>query len=148
MYKLGILGMSPRFLRLLQRMYSSVTRSVQLDGQLTDKFSVDLGVPQGAVLSPTLYSLYIDGLHQAMRSRGLGVWVAGQLVPLLLYADDIVLMASSPSQLRTMLHVLSEYAATWRFDINHKKSSVLISGHAPKSLVERMKAERWLVDGD
>ena len=83
-----------------------------------------------------------------MRSRGLGVWVAGQLVPLLLYADDIVLMASSPSQLRTMLHVLSEYAATWRFDINHKKSSVLISGHAPKSLVERMKAERWLVDGD
>jgi hypothetical protein len=47
-----------------------------------------------------------------------------------------------------MLHVLSEYAATWRFDINHKKSSVLISGHAPKSLVERMKAERWLVDGD
>jgi hypothetical protein len=76
-YKLGILGMSPRFLRLLQLMYSSVTRSVQLDGQLTDKFSVDLGVPQGAVLSPTLYSLYIDGLHQAMRSRGLGVWVAG-----------------------------------------------------------------------
>ena len=70
-YKLGLRGLSPRFLRLLQTMYKSVTRSVQVNSQLTSRFNVDLGVPQGAVLSPTLYALYIDGLHQALRRSGL-----------------------------------------------------------------------------
>ena len=34
-YGLGLLGLSPRFLHLLQIMYKSVTRSVQVNSQLT-----------------------------------------------------------------------------------------------------------------
>ena len=64
----------------------------------------------GIVLSPALYALYIDGLHPA----GLGVCVFGQLVPLLLYADDIVLLAPTPTQLHAMLQVLETYASRWR----------------------------------
>lgn len=122
------LGLSPRFLRLLQTMYKSVARSVQGNSQLTSRFNVDLGVPQGAVLSPTLYALYIDGLHQALRRSGLGVWVAGRLVPLLMYADDIVLLASNPGQLHAMLCVLGDYATTWRFDIKYSATVLLNDG--------------------
>ena len=52
------------------------------------------------MLSPFLYALYIDGVHDALREAGAGVWVGGRLVPLLLFADDIVLLASSPEGLR------------------------------------------------
>ena len=33
-----------------------------------------------------LYAVYVNGLHEALRERGLGVRVYGRLVPLLLYA--------------------------------------------------------------
>ena len=64
-----------------------------VNGQLTEDFKVEAGVPQGAILSPFLYAVYIDGLHNALREAGLGVRIFGRLVPLLLYADDIVLLA-------------------------------------------------------
>ena len=47
-----------------------------------------------------------DGLHGALESAGLGVRVYGRQVPLLLYADDVVLLARSPAELQSMLRVL------------------------------------------
>ena len=85
-FKLQGLGLSPKFLSLLKSMFSKITRCVRVNGSLTEDFPVHVGVPQGSVLSPALYALYIDGLHRALRDAGLGVWVFGQLVPLLLYA--------------------------------------------------------------
>ena len=80
-------------LDIIKLMFRGVVRRVLLGVQASDEFPVGVGVPQGAVLSPLLYALYINGLHAALRDRGLGVLVFGKLVPLLLYADDIVLLA-------------------------------------------------------
>jgi hypothetical protein len=60
------------------------------------------------------------------------VWVgtgASRCVHLLLYADDIVLLADSPEALQRMLDAASEYAKQWRFRFNCKagKSDVVIS---------------------
>jgi hypothetical protein len=88
---------------------SDVVRSVLINGSMTEDFDVEAGVPQGSVLSPYLYSVYIDGLHKALRRRGLGMWIYGKLVPLLLYADDIALLAPSAAMLREMLTVVSDY---------------------------------------
>ena len=46
-------------------------------------------------------------------------------MPLLLYADDVVLLARSAEELQAMLDILFNYARTWRFDINLKKSGVV-----------------------
>ena len=89
--KLQQCGCDVQTLDLLQLMYRNVVRRVLLDGRTSSSFDVQLGVPQGAVLSPLLYAVYINGLHEALRQAGLGLWVYGRLVPLLFYADDIVL---------------------------------------------------------
>jgi hypothetical protein len=62
------------------------------------------------VLSPFLYAVYINGLHKALSDVGLGVWVQGRRVPLLLYADDIVLLARTEAELQAMLDVVTVYA--------------------------------------
>ena len=105
--KLQQLGLGGRCLRMLRAMYAKVTRTVAIRGEYTETFDVGAGVAQGAVLSPFLYAVYINGLHAALRDAGLGVFACGRRVPLLLYADDVVLMARDATELQLMLDMWS-----------------------------------------
>ena len=103
-------------------------------------------MPQGSVLSPYLYAVYINGLHEALRRAGLGVRLYGRLVSLLLYADDVVLLARSPAELQKMLFVLDAYAAKWRFSLNQKKSKVVVV--AKPSAKRDAKKYKWTLNGN
>ena len=95
---------------------------------------MEVGIPQGAVLSPFLYAVYINGLHKALSDVVLGVWVLGRRVPLVPYADDIVLLARSAVELQAMLDVVTVYAQQWRFELNHRKSNVVVMGTSAQKL--------------
>ena len=139
------MGVGGRCLELVRAMYSRVVRTLLVDGSFTDDFGVDVGVAQGSVLSPFLYAVYINGLHCALREPGLGMFVFGRRVPLLLYADDIVLLARSGDELQAMLDVVSRYAQQWRFTTNHGKSNVVVMG-TPRQR-ELLGTETWFLGG-
>ena len=107
-----------------------VRRTVRVDGVRSAEFGVDVGVPQGAVLSPALYNTFIDGIARALEAdpRGFGAVAHGIRVPALLYADDIALFAHSAEQLQQMLDVCAQYAQRWRFSFNAAKCAVQIAG--------------------
>ena len=79
-HKLGDKGISPRFRGMIQCMFERLLRRVMVQGELSEVAPVEAGVPQGAVLSPLLYAIYVDGLHDVLRSKGLGCWICGRLV--------------------------------------------------------------------
>ena len=59
-----------------------------------------IGVKQGCPLSPTLFSMYVDEISDYIaRDCDRGAQLAGTWIPLLLYADDIVLISNSPEGL-------------------------------------------------
>ena len=60
---------------------------------LSESFGMTCGLQQGCVLSPLLFSLYINSLVEKLKAAGVGVECRGQLVTALLYADDAVLFA-------------------------------------------------------
>ena len=66
----------------------------------TQWFKITRGVAQGAVESSFLYSCFINSLAGELKDKGLGIQIAGVITPLLLYADDIVLLANSIAELR------------------------------------------------
>ena len=45
---------------------------------------------------------------------------------LLLYADDMVLLAESPQELQAALHGMQHYCTTWRLEVNVQKTKVMI----------------------
>ena len=55
------------------------------------------------VLSPILFSLYIDGLLQKLRHQGLGCHVGGTWMGAAGYADDLALKAPSRQSMVKML---------------------------------------------
>ena len=65
----------------------------------TGWFELQAGVRQGCVMSPILFSLFINGLARELKEQGQGVDIGGRRVQMLLYADDIVLRdARRPSK--------------------------------------------------
>jgi hypothetical protein len=71
-------------------------------------------------------------------------------VPILLFADDIVLLAPSASELQKMLDAVSKFAAKWQFRLNTKdgKSNVVVSPHSKKNLEMAREAHFHLADGE
>ena len=141
MWSIGIKG---RMWDIIQDMLASVSRRVVIGGQESEPFDLSVGVPQGAVLSPLLYSIFIQGLSDMLLAEGFGLIICGVKVPVLLYADDIVLLADDKDQLQSMLDAVSRYAAQWQFRFNCKKCNVVV---VSSNKEERQDAadENWTI---
>ena len=87
-------GIRGKMWRVIKNLYREVESCVRLGSEKTDWFSVEIGLRQGCILSPILFSIFIDGLAKAVKKVG-GAKYGEFVVSLLLFADDIVLMAES-----------------------------------------------------
>ncbi len=92
----------------IKSMYSSSVSSIRINNKLTDWFDCTTGVKQGCNLSPTLFSVFANDLVQEINDLDLGIPMGDLNVSILLYADDIVLMANTEEKLQSMLNVLHE----------------------------------------
>lgn len=59
------------------------------------------------------------------------VRTAGSLIPLLLFADDIVLLARSLQVMQRLLDVLSDFCRANHLEVNLAKSAWVVGGNAP-----------------
>ena len=80
---------------------------------------------QGCNLSPTLFSVFANDLVQEVNDLDLGISMGDARISLLMYADDIVLVADSELKLQTMLNTLHDWCKRWRVLINSDKSKCM-----------------------
>ena len=75
-------------------------------------FGIVNGTRQGSVLSPALFSVYMDDLIVQIRKSGVGCHVGGVFCGVAGYADDLCLLAPSRSAMEVMLQICENFAAT------------------------------------
>ena len=121
-------GMCPLTVRLLLNMYTKQKLQVKWNNHMTQKFDVTNGVRQGGVLSPLLFSVYMDDLLEKLRKNGIGCHIGHLFVGALGYADDIILLCPSVVGLNKMINICEEYADKHDILFNGKKSKYLIFG--------------------
>ena len=78
----------------------------------SDSFSVKNGVRQGAILSPSLFCVYLDTLLSQLRDAGVGCHMGGQFLGAFGYADDVLLLAPSRQALQIMLTICEEFSTS------------------------------------
>ena len=122
--KLYSFGVSDKFIRLLKYVYDNATFRVKINNDFSKNFDISEGVLQGEVLSPLLFILFISDFENFLRSRGLeGVDIDGY-IDLLLYADDAVVLAASPVQMRRLICAIESYCISNRLIINTDKTKI------------------------
>jgi hypothetical protein len=119
-------GLNPLYTRLLFYMYTKQRIRVKYNGMYSDYFEVQNGVKQGGVISPTLFTCYVDGLLDRLKRSGVGCKVGSMYTGCISYADDLVLLAPNISSLKTMINICEDYASTFKIKFNGSKSSLMI----------------------
>jgi hypothetical protein len=103
----------------------NVKCNVRIHGCNTEWFDVTVGLRLGCILSPILFNMNINDLVIHLKQLCSGIPVGGENVVSLMYADDIVLLASKERDLQRMLDVLDQWCMQWNINVNPSKSEII-----------------------
>ncbi|XP_055916725.1 uncharacterized protein LOC129949346 [Eupeodes corollae] len=118
LYKLSQIGLSTKFIQIIKEMYCGTNAAVWDGNNISDWFETDSGVKQGCPLSALLFALFINDV---VTDR-----IAGTIVNVLLYADDLVILSENPQNLQLMINRLVSFCEKWGLIINTDKSKVMV----------------------
>ena len=117
LHKLLSLKLPPCFVLWICSFLSERRAKVQVGGSRSISFRIRRGVPQGSVLGPVLFILFVDDITKDL-PRGAHAS---------LYADDLAIWSSSPDLLKassvvqSSLTVQETWSNLWRLPLNPKK---------------------------
>jgi sorting nexin-29 len=132
------LGIHGPFMDILVALYDRVCCKVAVHGQLGEEIHTAAGTKQGSELSPLLFGLFIELLHELLKLKlpGAGPVLAGLRVPDILYADDVALVSHSSSELQSILDVLDVFCRLFGMEVNlapRKTCAVVFRKHGMRA---------------
>ena len=124
-YKLRSIGVHGNLYNSIKALYQDTKCTVNVNGKHTELFDVESGVKQGCLLSPVLFNVFINDLVDSVRLCNRGIQVLDTNIDMLMYADDIVVLADNENDLQLMLDNICSWAHKWRIEFNTSKTQVV-----------------------
>ena len=118
-------NMCPIVIRFLINMYICQTIRVKWCSHITELTKTSNGVKQGGVMSPLLFTIYIDVLLCRLRDSGVGCYIGNTFCGALGYADDIILLTPTVSSLKCFLDICSTYGKEYNVIFNPDKTKLI-----------------------
>ena len=102
--KLEQVGIRGPIKNCIKSFMSNRYMSIKCNGQLSERFNLELGVPQGSILGPLLFLVYINDLPDHMGND-----------VIIMYADDtsITVSANTPEELHKKISTTLEKMVVW-----------------------------------
>src|SRR6266496_3387239 len=86
------------------------------------------GPDRGGVLSPLLFSIFVDDILVKLRESGCGCFISNCCFNAMMYADDLVLLAISITDMMIMLKICKDELSWLDMRLNVGKSCALRVG--------------------
>ena len=104
-YKLIVRKVPLLIVRMFIFWYSKQEMCIKWGQSTSSFFTVSNGVRQGGILSPRLFSVYVDDLSKHLHDARSGCFIGHQCINHVMYADDICLLAPSALGLQKLLEM-------------------------------------------
>lgn len=117
-------GLSLECVDLLKELFDHNSGQVVVGGKRSQPFHIESGVLQGSVLSPCLYSIFIDDLARELSTMNT-VKIGSAEINCTLYADDIALFSDCPLKLQALLDKCTDHAKRNRYQFNTSKCEII-----------------------
>ena len=119
--KMKAYGIEGKLLKWIEEFLTGRQQVVRVNGEISQSKPVISGIPQGSVLGPLLFILYINDLPDTIQSN------------ILLFADDTKIFNKVSSfedaaKLQNDIHALNEWSDKWLLRFNTDKCHVLTLG--------------------
>ena len=144
--KLFDLGINLHIWHTLYFWYRHLQSCIKWSGGFSEPFPIHQGVRQGALLSPLLYSLFINDLLSDLEESGVGIYINSIFCGTPTYADDMSLVAQDPVDLQVMLDIASRYSYNWQYTFNPSKSKVMVFGESSVSRKRNRSDRSWFIN--
>ncbi len=126
----------PFILQCLLHMYTNQKMNVVWNNTMSDHCTAHNGVSQGSVLSPLLFTVYIDELLCKLKKSGDGRTIAHIYCGGFGYADDILLASPNVYDLKQTYVICQEYDKEFYIRFNPAKFQLVsFNSNASSSLV-------------
>jgi hypothetical protein len=138
---------SSKMIRMLQGIYKSVQSCVRWGSEISSFFDCPSGLKQGCLLSPLSFSLLISEVADRVKANGkhrIQFLPGLKEIYLLLFADDICLVSTTPAGLQNQINNLERASDKLGLTVNLNKTKAMVfrkGGHIGK-------AERWYYKGE
>lgn len=144
LYKLYKLGINGKMLKIVRGMYELVKCRVRHCGTYSDFMEIAVGLKQGEICSPILYSLFVEDLELYLQGSPENCLTLHDLtIIILLYADDMAILAETPEALQHNFDLLKQYCDKWGLSVNADKTKVMIFRRRKQNRAN----ERWYYNG-
>jgi len=121
------MGFPAHIVQLISKLYCKQEAVVRIDKHVTSWFNIWRGVRQGCIISPYLFNIYAEKVtREALEGVELGFRIEGRIVNNLRYADDVVLIATSESDLQELVDRVSTASVKASLSLNTEKTKVMM----------------------
>ena len=123
------------FVKLLIYWLSNLTSRCRWHSAHSDPYHVTSGVKQGGVLSPFIFTVYINDLFDLLRKAGVGCHILNRFLAAIMFADDLALIAPTRSAMQKMITICESYCQDHCLNFNVKKTKAMVFGNNYQSIV-------------
>lgn len=147
--KLSAFGIDIKIISWINNFLTKRKQSVKIDNQLSEPLDVYSGVPQGSVLAPLLFLMFINDIHFSVENP----------IQMRLFADDCVVYtvvrnSDDQTKLNNSLQAIYSWCNTWGMKLNtskthcisftNKKSPLNYTYRIGNSIIEKCNQVKYL----
>ena len=144
MNKLNNINISHKTLHWIKNYLKNRQAFVKTNGIISKTKNLQNGVPQGGVLSPTLFLIFINDIQKQISKKVYPSLYADNLA--LLYTEEE--LGTAKIRLQTTLKGISKWASDWGLSVNKTKTTYTVFTLSTKKCNVKLEMNGWSLQKD
>ncbi|CAF4752909.1 unnamed protein product [Pieris macdunnoughi] len=128
-------NINQKYINVLKYIYTKSTSRVKLETR-GDEINIERGVRQGDPLSPKLFIAVLETIFQKLDWKNSGVYINGQYLNNLRFADDIAVIAETAKDLDEMMRSLDCESSKIGLEMNVNKTKILTNNRERQIVIK------------